>query len=144
MHRVDRVLACLYYGLDLVNLYLRLDCFPDLREAEARELSFHFHFLKPRALRLALVREPGGIEGRLLEKGADEAWHVTGRTAQVAVEEVVEAAIPFERLGAKAGEEIQLFVSVRQKDHELERWPQRGTISIERPSDDYEAIRWSV
>ncbi len=144
MHRTDRVLSRVYYGFDLVNLYFRLDCLQDLNEAESKDLEFYFHFLKPRILRLVIERESGRIEGRLLERGSDESWKEVERISRVAIDEVVEAAVPFESIGAKAGEEIQLYVSLRQKGHELERWPQRGTISIQRPTEEYEAIRWSV
>ena len=62
----------------------------------------------------------------------------------VAAEEIIEIAIPFDSINASINEEVQLVVVVSRGEEELERWPKSGYLSFEVPTEEYEAIRWCV
>ena len=53
-------------------------------------------------------------------------------------------AMPFDVIMARPGDEINFFVTVRRDDVELEKWPYRGYISLEVPTEDFESIMWHV
>ena len=62
----------------------------------------------------------------------------------VAANDIIELAVPFELLGVKANDEIQIFVTVERLGSEIEKWPYRGYIQFKVPTDDFEAMMWQV
>ena len=52
--------------------------------------------------------------------------------------------MPFETLGVKPNDEVQLFVTVERGGSEIEKWPYRGYILIKVPTEDFEAMMWQV
>lgn len=62
----------------------------------------------------------------------------------VAADEIIELAIPFELLGVKPNDEIHCFVTVERKGSEIEKWPYRGFIQVKVPTEDFEAMMWQV
>ena len=62
----------------------------------------------------------------------------------VAAYEIIELAVPFELLGVKPNDEVQLFITVERDGSEIEKWPYRGFIQFKVPTDDFEAMMWQV
>ena len=52
--------------------------------------------------------------------------------------------IPFADIGVSQKDHVQFFVTVKKGGTELERWPNRGCIMFEAPTEDFEAIMWRV
>ena len=62
----------------------------------------------------------------------------------MAANEIIELAVPFELLGVKPNDEMQIFVTVERHGSEIEKWPYRGYIQFKVPTDDFEAMMWQV
>jgi alpha-amylase/alpha-mannosidase (GH57 family) len=153
MHQVDAVVSHIYYGFDLDHLYIRLDTTVPLIGDGALPLSFVVHFLKPHPHRFEIDSLPDGKTRAVLYARDEEPSHPTGTAGEwrkvrevstVAVGEIVEAGIPFDLLRMSPNEEVQFFLVLRKDGEEIERWPQRGYLSFEVPTEDFEAQRWCV
>jgi hypothetical protein len=57
---------------------------------------------------------------------------------------VVEMGIPFEALGASGGDEVRLFIEVEGGKRGFERWPAKGFLIVDVPSEDFELKNWMV
>ena len=62
----------------------------------------------------------------------------------VAANDIIELAVPFELLGVKENDELQIFITVERSGSEIEKWPYRGYIQFKVPTDDFEAMMWQV
>jgi hypothetical protein len=145
MHRAESVLSHIYYGFDLNNLFLRLDSNQELGDPKINELTFAVHFLRPASYRVDVKLDPaqGGVSAFILkyEKGLEAGMK---RHPSIAARDIIEMALPFEVIEAKPRDEINFFVTVRRGEVELEKWPYRGYISLNVPTEDFEAIMWHV
>jgi hypothetical protein len=81
------------------------------------------------------------VSAELFEKKKDE-WIKIKDVTDVAVQDILEIAIPFGDIGAKEKDELNLFISASKDGEEIERCPWRGYISITVPTPDFEAIMW--
>ena len=145
MHRGDSIINHIYYGFDLRNLYIRLDPSQSLQDEAAGQLSFFVNFLLPKNLDAELRVMPG--ERRVtavLFRGENSGRKEVAVLNNVAANEVIEMAIPFELLGVRQNDEIHFFVTVEREGSEIEKWPYRGFIQVKVPTDDFEAMMWQV
>jgi alpha-amylase/alpha-mannosidase (GH57 family) len=133
-------LVDLYFGFDLDRLFLRIDC-----DEPARSALDEFEQLK-----IGFV-EPAGYELRIDWPGRKQQSarlycqaEPTDTPVEVAIDRIVEAAVPFDALGVAVGGEVQFFVEVLQNDQTRDRAPRQGTIQLTRPSADFERIMWDV
>jgi hypothetical protein len=131
----------LYFGFDLERLLLRVDCEgPAARALEGCD-----------ACRVALA-EPAGVEVRIDRPGRpDQAARlyrhgeeVPCEGLEVAVDRIVEVAIPFAALGVEVNGPVQFFVELLQGGQCRDRAPRQGAIHTLRPSGDFERIMWDV
>jgi len=146
MHRAESVITHIYYGFDLANMFLRLDSGRSFTDEGVSELVFCIHFLKPKPYRIEIEIDPekGDVSAVMLGCAGAGAAVSCERLTSIAAKDIIETAIPFERIGAKPGDEVELFCTVRRGDTELEKWPYRGYISFVVPNEDFEAIMWHV
>ena len=145
MHRGASVISHIYYGFDLRNLFLRLDPSQNLQDDKAGELSFFVNFLVPKGLHAEIrvvPRERGVTAHLFLGENSDRKEIAT--INNVAANEIIELAIPFELLGVKPNDEIRCFVTVERKGSEIEKWPYRGFIQVKVPTEDFDAMMWQV
>ena len=63
---------------------------------------------------------------------------------QVGVDQIVELAIPFARLGLSADQPIQFYVELLEGRQSRDRAPREGTINLACPSPNFEQIMWNV
>jgi alpha-amylase/alpha-mannosidase (GH57 family) len=145
MHRAESIVSHIYYGFDPKNLFIRIDSNRNLNEPGIKELTFSVHFLRPSSYRLDIRLDPeqGKVNAELIKVTKGEESQ-SGRHSTIAAREIIEMAMPFDVIMAKPGDEINFFVTVRRDDVELEKWPYRGYISLEVPTEDFEAIMWHV
>ena len=145
MHRGDSIISHIYYGFDLQNLYVRLDPSQSLQDEKAEQLSFFVNFLLPKSMDAEVRVMPG--ERRViaaLSRGENTSRQQVAALNNVAANEIIEMAIPFDLLGVKQNDEIHFFVTVEQEGSEIEKWPYRGFIQVKVPTDDFEAMMWQV
>jgi hypothetical protein len=145
MHRGASVIAQIYYGFDLRNLFIRLDPSQCLQEETAADLSFFVNFLLPKGMDVEIRVMPRERRATAaLHRGEDGVRKEVAAINNVAANEIIELAIPFELLGVKPNDEVHCFVTVERKGSEIEKWPYRGFIQVKVPSDDFEAMMWQV
>jgi len=146
MHRAESTISHIYYGFDLKNLFIRLDSNRDLSDPRINELTFCIHFLKPVNSRIEIRLNPEKMEVRavLVERVDGEAEEKRSDITSIAAREIIEMAIPFELIHAMPRDEVDFFVTIRRDEIELEKWPYRGYIAFNVPTEDFEAIMWHV
>lgn len=139
MHRAERIVSRIYFGFDQKMLYLRLDGGSPFTELEQGPFTFEIHFLKPVRLKAEVTREEDGTNALLL----DVNGNMPPEELESEIGEVLELGVSFYSLGAKPRDEIFLYVAVSSQGAEVERWPQRGMMRVQVPTEDFEAEMWS-
>ncbi len=145
MHRGDSVITHIYYGFDLKNMFVRLDPSGSLKDEKVAELAFFINFLNPKGLDVEIRIVPR--ERRVsaaLSRGENGTRNQVGVINTVAANDIIELAVPFELIGMKPNDEVQIFVTVERSGSEIEKWPYRGYIQFKVPTDDFEAMMWQV
>jgi hypothetical protein len=123
MQRTSSRLSRLHFGFDRENIYLRVDF-----DRPAKE-----------ALTLCRLR----IELYSLHK--DLSMEVSPGQAQpgAACGDIVEVKVPFQALGVTFGQPFDLILIITDK-HEIERFPQTGSVTLVVPREDLEVENWMV
>ncbi len=140
MHMTESLISRLYYGFDRDTLFIRVDpkgsfdAFP-----EGSVLSVEIIKPLPFRVDIPLVK---GARGKLFERSG-AGWSGVRDITDVAIDEVLECAIPFSAIGAKERDELNIFVTVMKEDEQCERCPWRGYITVTVPTPDFEAMMWS-
>jgi alpha-amylase/alpha-mannosidase (GH57 family) len=145
MHRGASIITHIFYGFDLKNLFLRLDPSQSLKDEKVAGLAFFVNFLNPKGMDCEVRIAPR--ENRVSailhrKKNGERKEEATINT--VAANDVIELAIPFELLGVKPDDEINLFITVERNGSEVEKWPYRGYIQFKVPTEDFESMMWQV
>jgi alpha-amylase/alpha-mannosidase (GH57 family) len=138
MHRAEGLITRLFYGFDMDNLYLRLDAGLPLIQIGG-DISFSFQFIRPVQIKVEITS--AGVAADLLKKVESE-WHFVRSINTVAINDILEIAIPFADLYASEGDEIAFFLSVIRGKDISEKWPPRGFIALEVPGESFEDIMW--
>lgn len=145
MHRSASIVTHIYYGFDLKNMFVRLDPSSSLKDEKVEDLAFFVNFLNPKGLDLEIRVMPR--ERRVaaaLSRNGSGARAQIATINTVAANEIIEVAVPFELLGVKSNDDIQIFITVERLGSEVEKWPYRGYIQFKVPTDDFEATMWQV
>jgi alpha-amylase/alpha-mannosidase (GH57 family) len=145
MHRGASIITHIYYGFDLRNMFIRLDPSGSFKDEKAADLAFFINFLNPKGMDVEIHVVPH--EHRVsadLFRGENGKRRKMAVINNVAANDIIELAIPFELLGVKANDEVQIFVTVERSGSEIEKWPYRGYIQFKVPTDDFEAMMWQV
>ncbi|MSU77278.1 MAG: alpha-amylase/alpha-mannosidase [Gemmataceae bacterium] len=97
--------------------------------------------------------EPSGYELRILQPAQPVqswCWYVndkpmpTAEGVQLAIDRVIECAIPFALLEAKPNRPLRFFVELLQNQQSRDRAPRDGAIALSTPSENFERIHWDV
>jgi hypothetical protein len=125
----------LWFGFDQANLYLRLDPVDQAALPEGLNVDFELtgsfgkHRLSagfPQISAAPLEREGGARLGTAC--GVD----------------ILEAAVPLEALGVKAGDRLELSVAIRKGSVELQRLPPSGVLAMVAPDAAFDRLHWKV
>jgi alpha-amylase/alpha-mannosidase (GH57 family) len=145
MHRGASIITHIYYGFDLKNMFVRIDPSGSLKDEKVSDLAFFINFLHPKGLDIdiRIVPQERRVSAALFT-GDNGNRQQTAVINTVAANDIIELAVPFELLGGKPNDEIQLFVTVEREGSEIEKWPYRGYIQFKVPTDDFEAMMWQV
>jgi alpha-amylase/alpha-mannosidase (GH57 family) len=132
-----------FFGFDLEYLYLRLDVSPGVIGSASGTFTGRCHMVAPRPLSLAfpLSRRDGTCT---LTRGEGADTITVPTAARVAIERVVELAVPFADLDIKEGERVEFFVEVWEGGVELGRYPPDRPCAFVVPGRDFESRMWSV
>jgi alpha-amylase/alpha-mannosidase (GH57 family) len=145
MHRGASIITHIYYGFDLKNMFFRLDSSGSLKDEKVADLAFFINFLDPKGIDVEIRISPSEHRvSAILCRGENGIRQQSAVINTVAANDIIELAIPFNLLGVKANDEIQIFVTVERLGSEVEKWPYRGYIQFKVPTDDFEAMMWQV
>lgn len=147
MHQIaESVFRSVHFGFDLDRLYLRIDfagTWLQEHAVENYELSLRFLEPKPRLLRFRELRPDTALD--FYHRDEQGRWvvvkdhHIEGE-----VRRIVEMAVPFKALDAKAAEEVRFWISLKQGDRDVERCPRQGPISLKVPDETFESYIWNA
>jgi hypothetical protein len=98
------------------------------------------NFIKPAILKFMVTLKPPP-KAELLKR-ENEAWLKIKDIADIAIQDILEAAIPFTDLEAGEQDEISFSVMMTKNGGEMERYPWRGYITLTAPNPDFEAMMW--
>lgn len=145
MHRGASIVAHIYYGFDLANMFLRIDSSQSLHDENVSALAFFVRFLNPRgmAVEIRIVPSERSVSAGLF-RGENDRRTLISRIDSVAANDIIEIALPFELLGVKPNDEVHFFITVERNGSEVEKWPFRGYMLITVPTEDFEAMMWKV
>jgi len=145
MHRGASIITHIYYGFDLKNMFFRLDPSGSLKDEKVTDLAFFINFLNPKGIDVEIRIIPHERRvSAILYRGETGTRQQSAVINTVAVNDIIELAVPFDLLGVKPNDEIQIFVTVERSGSEVEKWPFRGYIQFKVPTDDFEAMMWQV
>jgi alpha-amylase/alpha-mannosidase (GH57 family) len=145
MHRGTSIILHIYYGFDLKNMFVRLDPSQSLRDEKVSDLAFFINFLSPKGMHVEIRVVPQERRvSAVLFRGENSLRKQLAVIHTVAANEILELALPFDLLGVKPNDDIQMFVTVERSGSEIEKWPFRGYIQFKAPTDDFEAMMWQV
>ena len=140
--RMGGIVEKICYGFNMNSLFLRLDYLKELGSYKG-PWNFDINILHPRAIRVHSKVEGSAIESTLFET-ADGVLKDCGELTNQASGEVVEMEVPFAAASANPGEELWLYFTIDGGEHGIERWPARGYLIIDIPTDDYGKEDWSA
>jgi alpha-amylase/alpha-mannosidase (GH57 family) len=145
MHRGASVITHIYYGFDLKNMFIRLDPSGNLKDENVADLAFFINYLNPKGMdvEIRVVPKERRVSAALF-RGENGTRTQLAAINNVAANEIIELAVPFELLGMKPNDDVQIFVTVERSGSEVEKWPYRGYIQFKVPTDDFEAMMWQV
>jgi hypothetical protein len=131
-----------HFGFNRQALLVRVDLVKAARVVLADFDALRVGFVEPAGYDL-LVSRPGLSNcagAQLLYQGEP----VAAANVVIGIDQIVELAIPFERLGVGIDQPLNFFVELLEARQSRDRAPREGTINLTRPSHDFEQIMWDV
>jgi len=150
MHQSDRprrILTGIKFGFDPERLLIRLDVAERDADVLAEGYSFAVTFLEPEGIRVAFAKAQGEVRATLsVRNGGQDGWSERPFTGHVAVETIVEFAVPLADLpGASNAPAVSFVVTTSDPaGTEVERQPAARPVRVELPSPDLEAKNWTA
>ena len=129
MHESVSLIKGCYYGFNENNLFLRLDIDKTFIN-DIEDLSFEIDIMAKADFKILYHMKDNTIESELSVQGS--------------FSDVLELGIPFSALGLGKKEKINLWLSLKIKDMFVDRIPKRGYLTINVPSETFEAEMWYV
>jgi hypothetical protein len=156
-YHAERTVVAIYYGFDLAHLYLRVDPSPHCTPEQKGRLTLQFNFFSaskpsqvPRGEGLLEYRitipcsaqRPLGFKVQRSEDGI--TFHSLFESDRIAFVNLLELAIPFEKLGWKPNHQFNFMLEVLEEGKVVEVYPPNGYIPFAVPDEDFELRMWSV
>jgi alpha-amylase/alpha-mannosidase (GH57 family) len=146
MHLAKNLLDAFLFGFDTENLYLRLDPSEELRRFAA-PLQIWVHLYGPVERQIRFAFDKCGGKANCYEVFApdgEDAWRLVERRETIAIDDVVELALPFGLLDATVGQALAVVVQIMKGNVEEDRFPKNGRVHLTVPGRDYDSLNWSV
>lgn len=146
MHQTESIISSFHYGFDLDNLYLRLDLQSgEFDENPINEFEFEIIFLKPNKKHFYFrFDSEAKLKYFYLEEGT-----IKKDLKTIALDKIIELAIPFELLGIAVNEKAEFILKVSKitptnERYEIERWPYQSSVIFVRPTEEFIYEDWSA
>ncbi|MGB9735616.1 MAG: hypothetical protein ACP5JP_05075 [bacterium] len=148
-HNPEPFIHRIYYGFDPDNLYIRLDHNIEKIKNEKYNVYFainifdhNFEYRIVVPIKHLLNTDKSYYE---LHYAKDQlVFEFVKVSEYIAIKKIIELKIPFSDIGVSPNMKINMIISARDGDMELEKYPAKGIISIVVPDKDYEKKMWSV
>ncbi len=147
-HNPEPFIYKIYYGFDLDNLYIRFDHNIEKIRNEKYNVyfainifdhSFEYRIIIP--IKNLLDTKPYYE----LHYAKDQIiFNFVKISESIAIKKIIELKIPFSDIGATPDMKLNIIISARDGDVELEKYPAKGIISIVIPDQDYTKKMWSI
>jgi alpha-amylase/alpha-mannosidase (GH57 family) len=139
MHMTEGLISRIYYGFNQQTLFIRVDPRSPFADFPTDAL-LTIEIARPYPFRVdILLRDT--LTAHLLRK-SDAGWTGVKEFPDIAIGDILECAIPFQDIGAKERDELNVFLSLRKGGENVERCPWRGYITLTVPTPDFEAMMW--
>ena len=122
MHQAVRRLEKVFFGYDTSRFYLRLDFAGLGLRGLPAHVSVQLQFVSRRQSFLAI--DCAGGQWRC------SAWEPSGPAPEAAGDRILEIGIPLEALGVSGPDEVRFFITLLDKERELERFPSTGFLVV--------------
>jgi alpha-amylase/alpha-mannosidase (GH57 family) len=129
MHEGSHLIKGLYYGFNEHSFFVRIDIGRSFI-SNVEDISFEISLM---------MRETYKIVYRVKGKVIESPLKV-----KIGFSDILEVEIPFEVLGAKKGDKIAVWASLKMNDMVVDRIPKRGYLTVPTPSENFEAEMWYV
>ena len=143
IHYSRPIVKGIHYGFNLLRMFFRID-FDDKVFCENKDkIKIIFQQLKPTQHKIEITFEEKKPKGNILNKTDDE-WQQYEIVNEIALDDVFEMGVSFDKMRCKPDDEINIIVMVLIEDKEIERYPLNGVISFIVPNEEYETDKWYV
>ncbi|MBP1594666.1 MAG: glycoside hydrolase, family 57 [Acidobacteria bacterium] len=122
MHQAVRRLEKVFFGYDASRFYLRLDFAGQGLRGLPAQVSVQLQFVSPGQSFLAIDCAEG--------QWRCGAWEPAAPAPAAAGDRILEVGIPLEALGVGAPDEVRFFITLLDKERELERFPSTGFLVV--------------
>jgi len=140
MREAEETPVTFYYGFDLETLFVRIEPVVPGRVTD-KDHDVVVNVISPAQRRITVTVGKDSASAKVT-KPADGGWTVVPSDIRCAAATILELAVPFDDLGVRPGESMNIFVSVYEGDNLIGRAPGRGALSITAPTCDFEATMW--
>lgn len=137
----------MHFGFSMQDLLIRVDFETSARQALAGYDAFRVGFLEPAGYEVTVGRVPTGPplgQAWLPPQLSKQGEPIDSSGIQVGIEQILEVAIPFARLGVKTDQPVHFFVELLESRQSRDRAPREGTVNLNCPSPHFEQIMWDV
>jgi alpha-amylase/alpha-mannosidase (GH57 family) len=124
MHQTVRFLEKVFFGYDSNRFYLRLDFSGGLRNVPP-QVSIQLQFLAPGECRILVERVDGTWRSTFFQSTA-----APGGEPAAAGGRILEVGVPLDALGVSEPDEVRFFVTLKEEERELERFPSTGFLVV--------------
>jgi hypothetical protein len=130
-----------FFGFSLSDLFVRIDFESAAREILRNYDALRIGFVEPLGWELSVVSPARPQQAVRLFRRGEEA---PAPGLRAGIDQIVEVGLPFDALGIAINQPVRFYVELLQGRQSLDRAPREGTITLPRPSADFEQIMWHV
>lgn len=135
-----------HFGFNTQALLVRIDFDAPARVALNSFDTLRLGFADPPGYELLVGCEGDAPLGKTFSRPVlqHQGKIVDAPDIDVGIDQIVEMAVPFARLGAKEEQPLNFFVELLEGEQSRDRAPREGTINLICPSPHFEQIMWDV
>ncbi len=143
MYEANPVIHSVYYGFNLSNFFIRLDCSLDAENTDnsKRHIMVHLHGVQNFDIKFPLA---GAREYEVLQVHNHKHTKIESSSGQIVVDKIIEISIPFKILDAAENDTFNFSVALYENAVKIEEWPRYGLLKITVPGKNYESEIWTV
>lgn len=137
------ILRQVHFGFDAHRLLIRIDTEGgDASDRLAEVDRLRIGFVDPAEWEV-IVEDPASPRPTAFVAHAGTPSS-NGKTVEVAVDRILELAVPFSRLGLSPNDPLRFYVELLSGETSLDRAPREGIFELSVPTPDFERIMWQV